>query len=142
MISNKTISDSVDLGKFSQIQSLSLDKKGETIGLTTVDGRCNISSLTRSSNGFKSHAIITFKSNKTEEKGSVILYPTNTSSFNPFLDGWFLTGGSDGTMSYWDYKARNKIKSFGFNAPVCNASVSSQGNMVAYSLGNDWHIGA
>ena len=62
---NKTITDSVDLGKFSQIQSLSLDKRGETIGLTTVDGRSNISSLTRTSSGFKSHAIITFKSNKT-----------------------------------------------------------------------------
>lgn len=138
---NFTRLESIDLGKFSQIQSISLDKKGETVGLTTFDGRSNISSLTKTSNGFKTHALITFKSNKVEEGGNAILYPTNTSCFNPFLECWFVTGGSDGTMSFWDYKARNKIRSFMFNNPVCCAQVSSNGKMVAYSLGNDWHIG-
>lgn len=45
-------------------------------------------------------------------------------------------------MSFWDYKARNKIKSFSFAGnPVCCATVSYAGNMVAYANGNDWHIG-
>lgn len=69
------------------------------------------------------------------------MFPTNTSSFNPFYDGWFLTGGGDGTITYWDYKARNKIKTFDFDNPVCHAEVSPKGDMVAYSLGNDWHLG-
>lgn len=138
---NKTLLDSTDLGKYSQIQSLSLDQKGECVGLTTIDGRSNISSLTKTSHGFKTHPLITFKSNKVAEQGSDVLYPTNTSCFNPSIECWFLTGGSDGSLSYWDFKARNKIKTFNFHVPVCNAQVSPNGKMVAYSLGNDWHIG-
>ena len=53
-----------------------------------------------------------------------------------------MTAGSDGVISFWDYKARNKIKSFnyGFN-PICCASTSANGVMLAYSNGNDWHLG-
>ena len=53
-----------------------------------------------------------------------------------------MTAGSDGVMSFWDYKARNKIKSFNYSGnPICCAAVSPNGSMVAYGLGNDWHIG-
>ena len=62
----KTILDSVDLGKFSQIESIALDNKAETIGVATVDGRANISTLSRAGNGFKMNPIITFKANKQE----------------------------------------------------------------------------
>ena len=62
---NMTLVDSVDLGKYSQLQSVVLDTKGETIGLATADGRANISGLIKGSNGsFKFNSIITFKSNK------------------------------------------------------------------------------
>lgn len=138
----KTILDSVDLGKFSQIESVSLDNKGESIGLATVDGRANISTLAKNAQGFKMNPIITFKSNKTEENGSVILYPVNAVDFNSAHENWFMTAGSDGVMSFWDYKARNKIKSFSFGGnPICSASTSPAGNMLVYANGNDWHIG-
>lgn len=53
-----------------------------------------------------------------------------------------MTAGSDGVMSFWDYKARNKIKAFTFALnPICCASVSHNGWMVAYGTGNDWHVG-
>lgn len=45
-------------------------------------------------------------------------------------------------MSFWDFKARNKIKSFNFAFnPVCTTAISPSGWMVAYANGNDWHIG-
>lgn len=54
-----------------------------------------------------------------------------------------MTAGSDGVMSFWDYKARNKIKSFNYGSnPICCSSVSPGGTMVAYANGNDWHLGS
>ena len=143
-INQKTILDSVDLGKFSQLQSISLSKNGDILGTTSCDGRANISNITKQPNtSYKLSSIITFKSNKQEESGSVVLYPVNASSFNPATENWFMTAGSDGVMSFWDFKARNKIKSFSFaSIPVCDAKVSPSGQLVAYALGNDWHIGS
>lgn len=138
----KTILDSADLGKFSQLQTVVVDTKAETIGCATADGRANISALIKSQTGFKLNSIITFKSNKQEEAGSIILYPVNSSGFSPAYENWYMTAGSDGVMSFWDYKARNKIKSFTYSGnPVCAAKVAPSGNMVAYALGNDWHLG-
>ena len=139
----KTIIENTDLGKFSQIQSVSLDAKAETVGIATTDGRANISGLIKGYGGqFKINSIITFKANKQEQAGSVILYPVNSTSFSSIYENWFMTAGSDGVMSLWDYKARNKIKSFSFaNNPVSAAAVSQTGNMIAYGLGNDWHVG-
>lgn len=65
-IPNKTIIESSELGKYSPIQSISLDKKGATVGLTTVDGRCNISNLESTSTGYKTKSIITFKASKKD----------------------------------------------------------------------------
>lgn len=86
-------------------------------------------------------SVITFKSNKSEEKIGPVLYPTNTCCFNPVLNDWILTAGSDGQMILWDFQSKNKIKSLNYEIPVCKSSVSPNGKMIAYSLGNDWHIG-
>jgi len=54
-----------------------------------------------------------------------------------------MTAGSDGMMHFWDYEVRNKIKSLNFGGtPICQAKVSPLGDMIAYGLGNDWHLGA
>lgn len=87
--------------------------------------------------------MITFKSNKVEESGVTMLYPINSIAFHPLNDRWFMTAGSDGMMHFWDYEAKNKIKSFSYaGIPICHAKVSLAGDMVAYGLGNDWHLGA
>jgi hypothetical protein len=53
-----------------------------------------------------------------------------------------MTGGSDGFLHLWNYELKNKIKSFNFGGiPVCVAKINPQGDMLAYGLGNDWHIG-
>ena len=66
----------------------------------------------------------------------------NAVSFSPVSNIWFMTCGSEGIMNFWDYSVRNKIKSLAFGGtPVCCAKVSPMGDLIAYSLGNDWHIG-
>jgi hypothetical protein len=53
-----------------------------------------------------------------------------------------MTCGSDGLMNFWDFNVRNKIKSLTYGAtPICCAKVSPMGDLIAYGLGNDWHIG-
>lgn len=45
-------------------------------------------------------------------------------------------------MQLWDYSARNKIKQIGFaRTPISCAKTSPTGDMIAYALGNDWHMG-
>lgn len=79
----KSILDSLDLGKNSQIQSIVLNQKGTVVGLGSVDGRANISTLTRTNNGgFTLKSNITFKSNKQDELGTTVLYPVNSVDFN------------------------------------------------------------
>jgi hypothetical protein len=48
---SKTIVDSLDLGKFSQIQSIAINQKGSTFGIASFDGRANLSSITKNANG-------------------------------------------------------------------------------------------
>lgn len=53
-----------------------------------------------------------------------------------------MTAGSDGNMHFWDFEAKNKIRSLNYaGIPICAAKVSPKGDMIAYALGNDWHIG-
>ena len=139
----KTVLDSIDLGKHSQLQSIAINTKSTTLGLGSVDGRANISTITRSNNGnYNVKSNITFKSNKQEEQGSTVLYPVNSVDFNIINDKWFLTAGSDGALSIWDFEAKNKIKLLNYaNNPITKAKVSQRGNMIAYGLGNDWHVG-
>ena len=47
----RTIVDSTDLGKFSQIQSIAINQKCTTFGVASFDGRANISSLNKNVNG-------------------------------------------------------------------------------------------
>lgn len=49
--SNKTTLDSADLGKNSLLQSVAINKTGDTIGLSTFDGRSNISNIVKSTTG-------------------------------------------------------------------------------------------
>ena len=140
---NKSIVDSNDLGKNSQIQSIAINNKTTVFGVASFDGRANLSNITKNVNGlYAPKSIITFKSNKQEEGGSTILYPINSVGFNPVNDKWFMTAGSDGGMHFWDYEAKNKIKTLNYGMPICCAKVSPKGEMIAIALGNDWHVGA
>lgn len=49
--STRTLIDSTDLGKYSQIQSIAINQKCTTFGVASFDGRANLSSLTKNVNG-------------------------------------------------------------------------------------------
>ena len=45
-------------------------------------------------------------------------------------------------MIFWDYKEKNKIKTFQFNhTPITTAKVSHDRQFIAYALGNDFSKG-
>lgn len=45
-------------------------------------------------------------------------------------------------MAIWDYGAKNKIKNFNLMGnPVCKAKTSPNGDLFAYGIGYDWHVG-
>jgi hypothetical protein len=50
-INSRTISDSADLGKHSQLQSVAINQKCTTYGIATFDGRANISMINRNASG-------------------------------------------------------------------------------------------
>jgi hypothetical protein len=62
----------VDLGKFSQIQSIAINNKCTMFGIASFDGRANLSSINKNVNGMfapvrnqlTKKSVITFKSNK------------------------------------------------------------------------------
>jgi len=142
-VNSKSLVDSGDLGKNSQIQSIAINKKCNVFGIASFDGRANLSNISKNVNGvYVPKSIITFKSNKQEEAGNTILYPINSVGFNPVNERWFMTAGSDGGLHFWDYEAKNKIKTLNYGMPICCAKVSPKGDMIAMGLGNDWHIGA
>ena len=111
LMNNKSIVESADLGKFSQIQSIAINQKCTTFGIASFDGRANISNLQKGVNGQYTQvnnclfqkSIITFKSNKQEEGGNTYLFPINSVGFNPVNQKWFMTAGSDGGMHFWDF---------------------------------------
>lgn len=70
------------------------------------------------------------------------MYPVNSVGFNIKNNKWFFTAGADGMTHLWNYDARTTIKSFNYQkTPITTAKVSPSGNLLAYGLGNDWHMG-
>ncbi len=53
-----------------------------------------------------------------------------------------MTAGSEGQMVFWDYEAKNKIKTFQYNnLSIVAAKMSPDGKYLAYALGNDFSKG-
>lgn len=132
----------------SQTNALSLFPKNDGYGVASIDGRANLSVITKESSyssavSYKSSNKMTFKCHKTEEQGGVnILYPVHSIGFHPSSKNFVFTAGGDGTMTFWDYEQKNKIKTFNFKGvPVTKAKVSEDGQAIAYALGYDWQKG-
>jgi len=57
--------------------------------------------------------------------------------------GTMATAGSDGTFAFWDKDKRKNLKtSFQMQQSVTSCSISSDGQIFAYSVGYDWAKGA
>ena len=70
------------------------------------------------------------------------VYAVNTIAFNKVYHT-FATGGGDGTFHLWDKSSKNKLK-IGYHedkSPITCLAYSEDGNLLAYSSGNDWSKG-
>jgi hypothetical protein len=51
-------------------------------------------------------------------------------------------GGGDGAFTYWDYKAKQRLKQCeGAGAPVVDVAMNPRGNLCAYACSYDWSQG-
>lgn len=66
---SRTVLDSLDLGKFSQIQSIALNQKGSTYGIASFDGRANLSAIVKGVNGlYTSVLVLIFRNRRSHSK--------------------------------------------------------------------------
>jgi mRNA export factor len=69
-------------------------------------------------------------------------YPVNAVGFNSRNKKWIFTAGGDGVTYYWDIEIKNKIKECKYaRRPVTAAKTNPSGELIAYGLGYDWHMG-
>ena len=77
-----------------------------------------------------------FKCHRDETKKQV--YAVNSIKFHPVY-GTFSTCGSDGTVSFWDGEARQRLKLFPkLNETVSCMAFNRTGGIFAYALSYDW----
>lgn len=60
---------------------------------------------------------------------------------NPRSRQFLYTAGSDGVLTFWDLKERNKIGAYSAPGPVNCCDVSPDGQLIALGLGYDWSQG-
>lgn len=114
------------LGLHSRLTCLSLFPNRDGFGIGSIDGRGHMSNLTQR---FEMKSIMTFKAHKVEEningRNHSFFFPVNALQFNGRNNFFMMTAGGEGQMIFWDYREKNKIKTFQFNhTPVTTAKVS------------------
>lgn len=138
---NAAIGLSTNLIK-SQVLSTALNKEASMLMLNADDARTCLIKINRSGSTLSAEKDFIFKSSiVTEQFDNRLFYPTNTGSFHPEWKHWIMTGASDGSLTFWDREKKNKLKTLKNEAPVSTARLSPGGEMIAYSIGNDWHRG-
>lgn len=76
-----------------------------------------------------------FKCHRDEQKN---VYSVNCISFHPTY-GTFSTGGSDGTVSFWDKDSKQRLKAFSnVNATIPCTTFNRNGTIFAYAVSYDW----
>lgn len=97
---------------------------------------------------FKAHKVIVnmllYEKVEDSQGASKINYffPVNSVQFNSRNPKFMMTAGAEGQMVFWDYEAKNKIKTFQYSAmPIVTSKMSPDGKFLAYALGNDFSKG-
>eukprot|EP00914_Ancora_sagittata_P026730 GHVO01052549.1.p1 GENE.GHVO01052549.1~~GHVO01052549.1.p1 ORF type:complete len:342 (-),score=39.06 GHVO01052549.1:138-1163(-) len=117
-----------------QARSISIfpDHRGYVLG--SIEGRCAVQVFQdvepKKSFAFRCH-----------REGEARIFPVNAVDFHRKC-GTFLTAGSDGNLFIWDRVNKHQLKKFDqSNAPITDAKFDMSGQLLAYSVGYDWHKG-
>ena len=132
------------LGKGAQLTSVGFFTDGTGMAVGSHDGRANISRLETDHTGMpKLGHIMTFKSNFIDQPGGIrVTYPTHGIGFHPKSKDFIYTAGGEGSVIFWDFKVKEKIKTCDYRPnPVVQAKMSPDGKYLAYALGYDWAKG-
>lgn len=116
------------------------------LGVSTDDGRCNLSKLKFVDGKPSLENIFTFKAHmptNCQIPGAASgLYPVHATGFSHRAKQFVFTAGGEGAINFWDFDTRNKIKTIPYNnTPVTAAKLSVDGYWLAYGLGYDWADG-
>jgi len=136
------------LGSGSQLSSISISKEN-VIGVGAYDGRSNLSTFSRKSDGTSEiENIVTFKAHKIDpgQDGNStdlkILYPIHAVGLHPTNRKTYFTAGGDGDIIFWDLVSKNKLTTLSCRPmPVTAAKMSPDGSFLAYGVGYDWSKG-
>ena len=78
---------------------------------------------------------------RTNSNSESDIYAVNAVQFHPIY-GTFSTAGSDGTFSFWDKDAHQKLKSFpNVNGTISCTGFNRNGSIFAYAVSYDWSQG-
>ncbi|ABN66042.2 nuclear pore protein [Scheffersomyces stipitis CBS 6054] len=132
-----------------QTRAISCYPQGNGFAVGSIEGRCGIQYIneqdqTKQGFAFKCHRKMgsnTTTSTIRSVSSTSQAYPVNAISFHPVY-GTFSTAGSDGTFSFWDKDARQRLKSFPeLNGSITATAFNKNGSIFAYALGYDWSQG-
>ena len=132
------------LGPEEQLTCLELSYDGKMIIVGSANGRANISTIENDVTGAKLRNIMTFKCHKTDDPVGhrQTLFPVHGAGFHPVSEKFVYTAGGEGSLFFWDFIVKNKIKEFKYSPlPITKAKVSPDGSLIAYGLGYDWAKG-
>jgi mRNA export factor len=113
------------------------DLSGYAIG--SVEGRTTIKFFQEVGNSktftFKCHRKKAANGSQDQEA-----YSVNSICFHP--RGTFATAGADGSIAFWDYNAKQRLKEHaGLSDGIAAAAMSQSGDMLAYAVAYDWNMG-
>ena len=134
------------LGTGSTLTTVAFSSDGAGIAVGAHDGRANVSKFTTDIVGnLKLSPVVTFRTKKYANYIPVskqVMYPVHDIGFSPLHNDFVFTAGGEGTINFWDFNRRDKIKSYNFDgAPVTRTKMSPDGLLMAYALGYDWLSG-
>jgi len=107
------------------------DEAGYIIG--SIEGRCGVEFVEDGEHASKKYAFKCHRTPDPAHPGEDRIFPVNACAFHPVY-GTFATGGGDGTVLMWDYKAKKRL----CRVRECETSVSSLAFNRCGISGREW----
>ncbi|KAK0630715.1 WD40-repeat-containing domain protein [Bombardia bombarda] len=125
-----------------QTRSVSVTTDGARWAIGSIEGRAGLQAAadtTVTNFTWRCHR----EAHTSTSRNSVAkVWAVNDVSFLPTDKDVLATAGSDGTFSFWDIKAKTKLKSFpDVGGSITAAAFSYDGSAYAYAVGYDWSKG-